>query len=232
MLSPVSAASALGGLLLIASFFTPLFGDTQGAEDNPLAEVMRDFNSKLSQAREARDSLPPEYVHTIDSAAEHATALLATPSPKNLAWLSADGIDLLSIAELQNSDLKRDLKGPKLALRGFLVVLLAMPIIGAYLAIRGVKTRFKTQSTLGLVLCFFAGFFYASIGTIAIVSVPARAQDLIGPACWLLTAGGGLLLFTSIFGVSRTTWWRAYLLYIAGLIALVATAFLLTGGPL
>ncbi|HFE46996.1 MAG TPA: hypothetical protein ENJ18_16185 [Nannocystis exedens] len=227
-LSPVAGASALGGLLLIAGFFAPLFNDAQGTEDSPVGEILRDFNTRLGQARDAKESLPPEYVKSIDSAAEHATALLATPSPKNLAWLSADGIDLLTIAEFQNPSLKQELGGPKVALRGLLIVLLAMPIVGTYQVIRGIHTRFKKPGTLGLLLCFFAGFFYAGIGTVAITSVPVRAQNLIGPASWLLTAGGGLLLFTAIFGVSRTTWWRAYALYIVGFAALIAAAYVLT----
>ncbi len=230
VLSPVTATSALGGLLLIAGFFAPLYGDDGGAEDSPIAEFMRDFETKLGSARDERDALPPEYVATIDSAAEHAAALVATPSPKNLAWISADAIDLLAIVELTSPELAAEVQGTKAVLRGLLVILLGMPLIGAYEAIRGLKTRFRKHGTLGLTLCFFAGFFYLGIGTVAISSVPARMQDLIGPACWLLTAGGGLLLSTSIFGVSRTTWWRAYLLYIAGLVALGAAAYSITSG--
>lgn len=226
-LSPVTVAATLGGLLLIAGFFAPLYGDDWGAEDNPITEFMRDFDTRLGSSPDEQ-VLPPEYAGTIDSATAHAAALVAMPSPKNLAWLSADAIDLLAIIELSNPELAKETQVPKKIFRAFLVVLLGMPIVGAYQVLGGLKTGFKKQGTFGLVLCFFAGILYLGIGAAAIGSVPAHMQNLIGPACWLLTAGGGLLLFTSIFGVSRTTWWQAYLLYIAGLVALGAMAYSIT----
>ena len=36
-----------------------------------------------------------------------------------------------------------------------------------------------------------------------------------GSCGWLLTIGGALAVFNGIFGVSRSTWWKAYLIYAA-----------------
>ena len=225
--STVSAVGALGGLALLAGFVAPLYEVDRGIAGDPVVEATQELEAALQAIREGGGGGHPElevFSPIIEPATAHVAAFLRTPSPKNLALLTGDARELVQVVAFIEGDTEAaKVEQVRTALLGFMVALFSMPVVGAYHAVWAMVTKCRRHWTIGLVISFFAGLFYLGVGAAFILGVPEAAREQLGSACWLLMAGGGLVLFTGIFGVSRETWWKAYLLDVVGLIALVYT---------
>ncbi len=222
--STVSAVGALGGLALLAAFVSPLYEVDRGIAGDPVVEATQELEGALRAIREGRGGGHPEleaFAPIVEPATAHAAAFLATPSPKNLALLAGDARELVQVVALIEDTAASEVEVMRAALLGLMVALLSMPVVGAYHAVWAMATKCRRHGTIALVLSFFAGLFYLGVGAAFIVGAPEGSRGQLGSACWLLTAGGALVLITGIFGVSRQTWWRAYLLDGVGLVALV-----------
>jgi len=226
--SPVTAGGALGGCFLVLAFFAPIyeFGPSP-ADDEVAASVVEDLERTLAEAREALAEAPPEYVgltERVEPATRHAADFLETPSPKNMTWLAADVHGLVEVALIADPSQAEEIRLVRTILATLIFVLLSVPVMGTYHLVRGVATRCRKHGSVGLALSFFAGVAYLSIGAGTILVVPEAARGHVGLAAWLLALGGLLLIVTGIAGVSRETWWKAYLLELFGFIAIMYAA--------
>jgi hypothetical protein len=125
---------------------------------------------------------------------------------------------VLSVVAVLEPSRRLELEQVQIALGALVILIYSMPALGGYQVVRGLVTNFRKHGSVSLALTFLGGLVYFVLGGIAIAGVPRGAYDQLGPAVWLIAAGGGLLALFGIFGVSRETWWKAYLLEIAGVI--------------
>ena len=223
-LSVATVVGAIGGLALVAGFFSPLYEIRSGVGTDPVVEATQELERAIEAVREGKGGGHPElevFAPIIEPATAHAAAFLATPSPRNLAMLAGDARELVAVvAVLEGNTEESSVEQARAVLMGLMLALLSMPVVGAYHALWAVVTRCRPHGSVGLALSFFAGLFYLGIGVACIVGVPEDAREQLGAACWLLAGGGALVLFTGIFGVTRQTWWKAYLIDAVGLLAL------------
>lgn len=221
----VTIIGAIGGLALIGACFSPIYrlASLGPGDRNEAKVIIDDFERELDRARRGLAEAPPEYAgvaEVIAPAAEHAAAFLEHPSPLNLAYVAADAGEVLSVVAVLEPSRRIELEQAQLALGALVIFIYMMPALGGYQVIRGLLTNFRKHGSVSLALTFLGGLVYFVLGGIAIAGVPRGAYDQLGPAVWLLAAGGGLLVFFAIFGVSRETWWKAYLLMIAGVVGI------------
>ncbi len=223
--SVVTFLGAVGGLCLIAAFLTPLFVlDPSKVKSPEAAAMLRDYQAQLDRvveeieaAKRGGPAVPPEVqavAHAVGPATDHVLAFADDPTLYHLAIVARDAHELLPVAAAFDRAHERDIKVARLGVAAFIAFIWAIPLIGLYPVLRGVIRGFRKQSTPGLVLTFFSGLVYLLIGGILLVGVPDDARTQLGPSLWLLAAGGALAVFNGLFGVSRTTWWKAYLIYI------------------
>jgi hypothetical protein len=222
--SLVTLLGALGGLLIVLSSFLPMLSQTAPAG----AEVpwLEDYRRQL---RELRQSLsgpeaPPEarqLLAVTEPSLQRVDDFLAQPSGYRLWLVLRDAhrfcgmaLGLSGLLQLKPEEIEL-LRIARDALVGVLLFLGVIPLIGGYHVVRGVLLRFRKHVTLALFFTFFAGLAYVLIPTVVLLGLPQRG--FLGSAPYSLLAGGALLLFCSLFGVSRENWWRAYLLDLAGL---------------
>ncbi|MCA9636554.1 MAG: hypothetical protein KC420_11055 [Myxococcales bacterium] len=224
--SVVTLLGAIGGLCLVGAFITPLFVlDPGKAKSDEAAAMVSRYQAQLEGVRREIEAVhagtstaPPKIqaaTHMVGPAADHVVEFIDSPSLYNLTTVARDARELTPVIALLDPKDAHLVDKARIALTAFIVFVLAIPVTGAYPVIRGVLRGFRKQSTPGLVLTFFSGLIYLSIGVILFLAVPSTARGALGPAIWLLTIGGALAVFNGIFGVSRSTWWKAYLIYAA-----------------
>ena len=233
--SAVTFLGAVGGLCLVAAFLTPIFEvDPAKATNDDAAAMLRDYQGKIDElrreleaARSRAATVPIELqaaAHVMGPAADHVVDFIASPSLYRLTVVARDAHRLLPVvAALQPAEAET-LKKVRAGVAAFTAFMVVIPIVGLYPVVRGILRGFRKQSTPGLVVTFFTGLCYLTLGAIIVIGVPDDARDHLGPSLWFLTLGGALAVLNGIFGVSRSTWWKAYLIYAAGFAAVVYLA--------
>ncbi|MEZ4384822.1 MAG: hypothetical protein R3A79_26060 [Nannocystaceae bacterium] len=225
---PASVATvlgAIGGLALVGACVSPIYrlASLGPGDRNEAKKIVDDFERELDGVRRGLAEAPPEYagvVEVLAPAAEHAAAFLEHPSPLNLAYVAVDADAVLSVAVALEPSRRWEIEQAKVALGVLVIFVYVMPALGGYLALRGLLTNFRKHGSVSLALSFLVGLLYFVVGGVLIAGVPPGDLDKLGPAVWLLAGGGGLVVLFGIFGVSRETWWRAYLLEVAGVVGL------------
>lgn len=218
---------AFGGLLIMIAAFFPLL-----SASNPKAEQgvrwLSDYRQELKHLREnaSQADAPPEVklmISVVDPALERLDQFLAKPSGYQLWFVLKDAYQFCGIAISYQEPLQLSqeelglLRITQQTLAWVLVFLSTIPLLGGYHIIRGILLRFRKLRTPALCLTFFFGLAYALVASLALFGVPASERAYLGSAPYMLFVGSLLLVFCSIFGVSRETWWRVYLLDLLGL---------------
>lgn len=224
--SVVTLLGALGGLLVVLASFLPMLS----AEAPTGFEVpwLADYRAELASLRQqlSQPDAPPEARQLLaitGPSLERVDAFLVHPSGYRLWLVLSDAygftqlaIGLSGLLQLRPEEVEL-LRLARGALLGVLLFLGVIPLLGGYHVVRGVLLRFRGLVTPALFFTFFAGLAYVLIPGLVLLVLPPAQRGFLGSAPYCLLAGGALLLFCSLFGVSRENWWRAYLLYLLGL---------------
>jgi hypothetical protein len=226
----VTMIGALGALVMMLAAFFPLISTTA-----PKSGILwlSEYREQLQMARQKADEMPEEakvILPVIVPTLDRLDAFLEHPSGYRLWFILQDAYRFCGLAlSLQASfhpteEALRLLEFARLALAVVILFLGSIPLLGGYHLIRGVLLRFRKLRTPALVMSFFFGLAYMMVAGLTIFGLPPAEQAFLGSAPYLLFAGAVMMVFCSLFGVSRSTWWRAYLLDILGL-ALLAYLF-------
>lgn len=235
----VTILGALGGLLLLLSSVLPLLSPSKPGEAEGVL-WLEDYRQRLKALRQdaSRPEAPLEVkqlMAVVEPSLSRLDEFLIHPSGYRLWFVLRDAERFCGMAlsfsgalSLQKQEIAL-LELAQKALFWVLLFLVTIPLLGGYHVLRGVLMRFREHVFLALSLSFFMGLAYTLLSGLVIFGVPAAQRAYLGSAPYFLFAGGALLLFCGIFGVSRKTWWKAYLLDVAGLGVIVYFAIRL--GP-
>lgn len=196
-LSLTKLTAAIGGVLLVASFFLPLV-DTRGGGPGA-ADVfgVASMRRHIEGSRELEAALP-----LIEPALQQLDAFGAGPSLRNLSRLMGATTELLDtvigvgVAPPEARSLSTVLGATRLGL--WLV-----PLVGAIQAGLPLLARFRGYAGFfGLVARFGFGLLFVTLALIPLLGAP-EARAFLGPAVYASLLGGALMTASGVFGVTR-----------------------------
>jgi hypothetical protein len=225
--SKTTMIGALGALLIIAAAFFPLLSVSNPQEGHGI-KWLSDYREELQAFRQnaSQEGAPQEakiILSIVNPSLDRLDAFLVHPTGYKLWFILQDAHRFCGVALDAQQGLKisndgiQVLKLAQISLAFVLIFLSTIPIFGGYHIVRGVLLRFRKLRTPALVLTFFLGLSYMLVSGLPLFGLLPEERAFVGVAPYLLFAGASLLVFCSIFGVSKHTWWKAYLLYILGL---------------
>jgi hypothetical protein len=226
----ITILGSLGGLLMIVAAFFPLLSLTNPKEDQGI-KWLSEYRQELQTFRQdaSREGAPTEIkmaLSVVVPSLDRLDSFLENPSGYRLWFILKDAHGFCGLALSMKEPLQ--LTGEQLRLLDItqttlgwvLIFLSTIPLLGGYHIVRGLLLRFRKLTTPALCLSFFFGLAYALVAGLALFGVPPSERGFLGSAPYLLFGGALMMVFCSIFGVSRVTWWRVYLLNLLGLIAI------------
>lgn len=196
-LSLTKLTAAIGGVLLVASFFLPLVdlkgGGAAAADVFGVASMRR----QIEGSRELEAALP-----LIEPALQQLDVFGAKPTLRNLSRLMGttkeivDTVVAVGVAPPEGRTLSTVLGTTRLGL--WLV-----PLVGAVQAALPLVTRFRGHAGfIGLVARFGFGLVFVTLALIPLLGAP-EARGFLGPAVYASLLGGGLMLASGVLGVTR-----------------------------
>ena len=194
--------AAVGGALLVASFFLPLLNVRAGADVGRELLGVENLRREIEEVRSVEATRP-----FIEPALLQLEIFSASPSLRNLSTLAAASREVAQAAVGFGVE---DPELPKLVKILGLVrtCLWLLPLVGAVQVIVPLVSRLRGYAGfVGLVARFAFGLLFAFVALIPIAAVAAEDQGYIGSAVWVLMAGSLLMIAASVFGVTRRNWW-------------------------
>lgn len=206
-LSVSKVVAALGGALLLASFFLPMVSDA-GRED-----VRRElFGTRGLRAQiEAQRELAPVQP-LIEPAVQAIERFVETPSLRNLSSVASASTELLNTAADLGAPEAKEMRQAATLLGLARLCLWLLPLVGAVQLLVPAVTRMRGYAGFpGLVARFLFGLWFALLAMVPLLGASQSQQDHIGPAVWALLVGSLLMMATSVAGVTRSNWWMVLL---------------------
>jgi len=206
-LSVSKVVAALGGALLLASFFLPLVS-ASGRED-VRREVfgVQGLRAQIEAQRELAAVQP-----LIEPAVEAIERFTETPSLRNLSSVAAASTELLDTAADLGAPQAKEMRQASTLLGIARLCLWFLPLVGAVQLLVPLVTRMRGYAGFpGLVARFFFGLGFALLAMVPLLGAPSDQQANIGPAVWALLVGSLLMMVASVAGVTRSNWWMVLL---------------------
>ncbi len=195
--------AAVGGGLLVAAFFLPLVDVQAGGEAAAKVIGVEELRREIQSTREIQQVAP-----LIEPALQELERFAVLPSLRNLAGMAAVVRDLLNTAASLNAPEAQALRNAGLALGMLRYGLWLLPLIGAIQVVVPLLSRLcGPANALFLIVRFAFGWPFFVMALAMIVGVPSEARPFIGTAPWALLAGGGLMIGSSLGGVTRENAW-------------------------
>ena len=203
--------AALGGALLLGSFFLPLISASGRAQVDRELFGVDDLRAQIEASRDLQAVQP-----LLEPALQELERFTATPSLRNLSGVMVASGELLEVAAglgpPEAEEMRRAAKLMGLVRTG----LWLLPLVGAVQLVAPLLTLLRGYAGFfGLVARFLFGLIFVAIAFIPLVSVPEAERDMIGPALWVLLAGALLMMAASVLGVTRRNWWGVLLADVA-----------------
>jgi hypothetical protein len=206
-LSVSKLVAALGGALLMASFFLPLVS-AAGREDvrRELFGV-KGLRAQIEAQRELAVVQP-----MIEPALQAIETFTEMPSLRNLSSLAAASTELLDKAADFGVPQAKEMRQASTVLTIARICLWWLPLVGAVQVLAPMLTRMRGYAGFfGLVTRFFFGLGFALLALVPLIGAPSDQQANIGPAVWVLLVGSLLMMVASLAGVTRSNWWMVLL---------------------
>lgn len=226
-LSVSKVVAAVGGGLLLASFFLPLVSDA--GRDDLRRELFggKGLREQIEAQRELAAVQP-----LIEPAVQAIERFTETPNLRNLSSLASASSELLGTAAELGAPQAAEMRKVATVLSLARLCLWFLPLVGAVQLLVPAVTRMRGYAGfLGLVARFFFGLGFALLALVPLLGASESQQDHIGPAVWSLLVGSLLMMAASLAGVTRSNWWMVLLADLAifaatigGLVALAEKA--------
>lgn len=205
--------AAVGGALLIASFFLPLLNVAGGADVGREVFGVDNLRAQIEELRSVEATRP-----FIEPALHQLEIFAVTPSLRNLSALSAaarEVADAAIVFGVEDPELPRYAK----VLGLVRTCLWLLPLVGLVQLVTPLVTGLRRYAGLvGLAARFGFGLMFAFVAFVPLAGVPEAQRGLIGSAVWALLVGSLLMMAASLFGVTRRNWWAVIAADIALLI--------------
>ncbi len=206
-LSISKVVAALGGALLVASFFLPLVSE-EGRLDARRELFGVEGLRKQIEAQNDLDAVRP----LIEPAVQAIERFGEMPSLRNLSTVAAASTELLDQAASLGAPQANEMRQASTLLTIARVGLWLLPLVGAVQLLVPCITRMRGYAGfLGLVARFVFGLGFTLLALFPLLAASAEQQAHIGPAVWALLAGSLLMMGASLGGVTRSNWWMVLL---------------------
>ncbi len=190
------ALAGLGGGLLIAAFFLPLFDTSTGAVGREIFGV-EDLRAEIEEVRSVAATRP-----FLEPALRQLELFGDTPSLRNfstLAVASREVFDAASALEVEDADKLRRFSTILGAVRTCLWLL---PLVGLVQLMALLRRR---AGVVELVARFGFGLLFFLVAVIPLAGVTALERPLVGEGVWALLLGSAALMVAGLLGVTRRT---------------------------
>lgn len=188
--------SAIGGVLLIASFFLPLV-DTKGAGADDLFRISS-MRAEIERSREFDGAAA-----LIEPALKQLEVFAAGPSLLNLAGAIGATTEILDTIARAGA-LPSDARQASTALTAVRWSLWLVPLVGAVQAALPLLARFRRYAGFfGLVGRFGFGLLFVVLALTPMLGAPEATRALLGPAVYAALIGGAMMMVGGVFGVTR-----------------------------
>lgn len=194
--------AALGGALLIASFFLPLLDTAAGADVGREVFGTKDLRAEIEEMRRIEVAAP-----LIEPALQQLELFSVTPSLRNLSSLAG------ASREVMDAAISFGITDPALPRMAKILGLVRtclwmLPLVGLVQLVAPLITRLRGHAGfLGLVARYAFGLLFAVVASVPLLGAPESEQALIGSAVWVLMIGSVLMMAASVLGVTRSNWW-------------------------
>lgn len=215
--------SAVGGVLLIASFFLPLVDVKAGGG----AEAMFGIKAMRAEIERSREFAGAQAL--IEPALKQVEAFAEGPSLRNLAGVIGVTKEILDTVAGAGA-LPPDAREVPRVLGLARMALWLVPLVGAVQTALPILSRFRRYAGfLGLVGRFAFGLLFVLLALVPLLGAPESQLPLIGPAVYTALIGGALMIAGGVFGVTRGNFLFVYLAQ-AGIVAAVVYAITTLAG--
>lgn len=206
-LSVSKVVAALGGALLVASFFLPLVSEEGRADARRELFGVEGLRKQIEAQRDLEVVRP-----LIEPAVEAIERFGEMPSLRNLSTVAAVSTELLDQAASLGAPQANEMRQVSTLLAIARVGLWLLPLVGAVQLLVPIAARMRGYAGfLGLVARFVFGLGFALVALFPLLAASAEQQAQIGPAVWALLAGSLLMMGASLGGVTRSNWWMVLL---------------------
>lgn len=198
--------SAVGGALLIASFFLPLVDMKSG---DPAARDLFGVKAMRKEIERSRELAAVQGL--IEPALQQMEAFAAGPSLRNLAGVMGATKEILDTVAGAGA-LPPDARQAATAIGAARWALWLVPLVGAVQAALPLLSRFRRHAGFfGLVARFAFGLLFVLLAATPLLGAPEPTRALLGPAVYAALGGGGLMVVGGVFGVTRGNFLFVYL---------------------
>lgn len=190
--------AAVGGALLVASFFLPLLNVRGEADVGREVFGVADLRAEIEELRSVEATRP-----LIEPALLQLEIFGASPSLRHLSGLAAASREVANAAIVFGVD---DPGLPRFVQILGLVrtSLWLLPLVGAVQLVVPLISRLRGYAGYGgLVARFAFGLLFAFVALVPLAGVAEAERGLIGPAVWVLLAGSLLMMAASVGGITR-----------------------------
>jgi hypothetical protein len=216
-LSLTKIVAAIGGGLIIASFFLPAVDVKAGGA---VARDMFGVKAMRAQIEASRDLSLVQPL--IDPALKSYEVFAATPSLRNLSTVCGVSKEILDKTLTLPIPHRDEVQIVTRVLGVARLGLWLLPLVGLVQLIAPLVTlRRGHAGAPGLLARFGFGLVLLLLAAIPALGVSDAERPFIGPAVWALLAGSLLMIVTGVAGVTRENWWYTWLLQAATLAGLI-----------
>lgn len=199
--------AALGGALLLASFFLPVVSEAGRRDAQREVLGVGGLRAQIEAQRDLAVVQP-----LIEPAVQAIERFGEMPNLRNLSSVAAASTELLETAAGLGAPRADELRQAATVLWIARLALWFLPLVGAVQLLVPLATLMRGYAGFfGLVARFLFGLGFALLAAVVLVGVPEGQRPYLGPAVWALLGGSLLMMGASVGGVSRGNWWMVLL---------------------
>lgn len=214
-LSVTKIVSAIGGVLLIASFFLPIVDTKAGAS---VTDDMFNVKAMRAEVERSRDLAGAQAL--IEPALQKMEAFAAGPSLLNLSGVVGATNEILDMVGKAGS-LTPEARQAASVLTMVRWGLWLVPVVGAVQAVLPLLSRFRRHAGFfGLIGRFAFGLLFVMVALTPLLGAPKETQEVLGSAVYAALGGGGLMMAGGVLGVTRSNFLAVFLVE-AGIVAAI-----------